>query len=93
MDIIIANSNKPLRLSIKFGFVIAALALLFAAYSVFRYFMHGIPVTGWTSLFVSIWFLSGLLFAQLGVLGMYIGKVFNETKQRPLYVVDKTVNM
>jgi dolichol-phosphate mannosyltransferase len=93
MDIIIANSNKPLRLSIKFGFVIAALALLFAAYSVLRYFMHGIPVTGWTSLFVSIWFLSGPLFAQLGVLGMYIGKVFNETKQRPLYVVDKTVNM
>ena len=45
------------------------------------------PVTGWTSMMVSLWMLGGILLANLGILGLYLGRVFNEVKNRPLYVI------
>ena len=86
---IIAHSNKPLRLSIKFGFLMTFFSLLYAIWLVIKYFFFGVPVEGWTSVMVSIYLIGGLLFANMGILGLYIGKVFNETKQRPLYVIDE----
>jgi len=90
IDNIVAQSNKPLRLSIKFGFFIALFSILFAFYLILRYFFTGIPVEGWTSVMVSIYFIGGLLFANMGILGLYIGKIFDETKQRPLYIIKET---
>ncbi|WP_457594091.1 glycosyltransferase family 2 protein [Hydrogenimonas sp.] len=87
---IIAHSNKPLRLSIEFGFLMTFFSFLYAAWLIIRYFAYGIPVQGWTSVMVSIYFIGGLLFANMGILGLYIGKIFNETKQRPLYIIDET---
>ena len=87
---IVAHSNKPLRLSIEFGFLMTFSSLLYAIWLVFKYFFYGVPVAGWTSVMVSIYFIGGLLFANLGVLGLYIGKIFNETKNRPLYVIAET---
>lgn len=84
---IIAQSNKPLKVSIKFGFTMALLSLLYACYRVAQYFLFGVQVEGWTSVIVSIYFIGGLLFANLGILGLYIGKIFDETKSRPLFVV------
>lgn len=84
---IIAQSNKPLKISIKFGFTMAFLSLVYALFITARYFLHDIAVPGWTSVIVSIYFIGGLIFANLGILGLYIGKVFDETKSRPLYVV------
>jgi dolichol-phosphate mannosyltransferase len=55
--------------------------------------MQGTPVEGWTSVMVSIYFIGGLLFANMGMLGLYIGKIFNETKDRPIYIIDKTINI
>jgi len=57
-----------------------------------RYFTRGIGVEGWTSVIVSIYFIGGLLLANLGVIGLYLGKVFHEVKDRPLFVVKETVN-
>jgi dolichol-phosphate mannosyltransferase len=57
-----------------------------------RYLMHGIGVTGWTSMIVAIFFIGGLILANLGVVGLYLGKVFNEVKERPLYLVKETLN-
>jgi dolichol-phosphate mannosyltransferase len=54
---------------------------------VIRYLLWSYTVPGWTSVIVSIYFVGGLLFANLGILGLYIGKVFDETKGRLLYVV------
>lgn len=88
--IIVSQSNKPLRLSISFGFFMAVSSLLYAVYLVGRYFIWGVSVEGWTSVIVSIYFVGGLLFANLGILGLYLGKVFDETKSRPLYVVRET---
>jgi hypothetical protein len=48
--------------------------------------MFDIPL-GWTSIMVAIFFLSGLVFANLGLLGLYIGRIFDEAKERPLYVI------
>lgn len=93
IDSIISQSNRPLRLSIKFGFLISFLSLLYSFFLVIRYFITGIPVDGWTSIMVSIWFLGGALFANFGLIGLYIGKMFDETKKRPLYIVKEYVNI
>lgn len=93
VDSIISQSNKPLRLSIKFGFLLAFLSVSYSLYLMMRYFVYGTPVEGWTSVIVSIYFIGGLLFANMGILGLYIGKVFDQTKNRPLYIIGQTVNI
>ncbi|MDD5157869.1 glycosyltransferase family 2 protein [Sulfurimonas sp.] len=90
IDSIVSQSNKPLKLSIKFGFIVAFFSLLYASWLILRYFMFSIPVEGWTSVMVSIYFIAGLLFANMGILGLYIGKIFDETKNRPIYIVQET---
>ena len=89
---IIAQSNKPLRLFIVAGFTMAASSLLYAGYLVYRYYTHGIAIEGWTSVIVSLYLIGGLLFANLGILGLYVGKIFDETKARPLYVIRDQIN-
>ena len=90
IDSVVAQSNKPLKLSIKFGFLMALFSLLYAGWLLIRYFLFSIPVEGWTSMMVSFYFIGGLLFANMGFLGLYIGKIFDETKNRSLYVVSET---
>jgi len=91
--VVVSQSERPLRISITFGFVIALFAFLYGSYQILRYFFWGYPVPGWTSLIVSSYFLGGLLFVALGILGLYIGRIFEETKHRPLYVVKDTLNV
>ncbi|RSL34767.1 glycosyltransferase [Salibacterium salarium] len=91
IDGIVSQSNKPLRLSIKFGFLLSFGALIYGLYLMYQYFFMFEPLPGWTSLMVSIYFVGGLIFANLGVLGLYMGKVFNEVKDRPLYIVQESV--
>src|SRR5699024_687012 len=86
-DTIIAQSNKPLRLSIQVGFMISLVSFLYGVYLFIRYFFLDETVQGWTSVMVSIYFISGLILSNFGILGIYIGKIFNETKGRPLYLV------
>ena len=92
-DSIIARSNKPLRISVRFGFLISFVALCFIVYLAIRYFLSGITVEGWTSVMVSIWFIGGLLFMNMGVVGLYVGKTFDEAKGRPLYVVQDAIGI
>ena len=92
-ETIIAYSDKPLRLSIRIGFVISALAFAYGSYIVYQGLVYGTTVLGWSSLIVSIYFLGGIIISILGILGVYLGKTFDETKQRPLYIIaNKTVN-
>ena len=92
-NIIVSHSNKPLWLSIAVGGVFSALSGCYGSWLVLRYFYRQIPVQGWTSLMVSIYFLAGLLLMQLGLIGLYIGKIFDEAKNRPVYIVDETLNL
>lgn len=92
-DVLISQSNKPLRFSIQFGFLISFVSLMYGIYLFVRYFFLDVPVQGWTSVMVSIYFISGLIFFNFGIIGLYIGKIFNEVKARPLYLIqEKTDN-
>jgi polyisoprenyl-phosphate glycosyltransferase len=93
IESVTSQSNKPLILSIRAGFLMSGSALLVGLYFILRYLMHGIGVTGWTSMIVAIFFIGGLILANLGVVGLYLGKVFNEVKERPLYLVKETLNV
>jgi dolichol-phosphate mannosyltransferase len=86
-DAIIAYSNKPLRLAVGLGMTISAASFAFGSYIIFRKITHGIPVAGWPSLIVSIYFMGGLTLTLLGVIGLYLGEAFDEMKRRPLYIV------
>ncbi len=93
VDLIIAHSNKPLKLSINLGFFISLFSVLYACWLVIRYLIYAIPVPGWTSLMVAMFFMFGLMFALLGIVGLYVGKVFDETKHRPLYFIADALNL
>lgn len=86
-DSITAFSNRPLMLIFYVGCTISFLAGSYIAGLVVAKFMYGIAVDGWTSLIVSVWFLGGLTILFLGVIGIYLSKVFVETKRRPLSIV------
>jgi glycosyltransferase involved in cell wall biosynthesis len=88
----ISYSDKPLRYVVKMGLAISLLSFLAGMITLIRYFRKEILVSGYTSLILSIWFLSGLILFTLGVVGMYVGKTFEETKGRPLFVIEKTIN-
>lgn len=89
LDISLAFSDKPLRMTVKLGAVLAFSAFLFGIVTLFRFFAGKITETGYTSLILSIWFLSGLIIFILGVIGLYLGKVFDGIKNRPLYIIEK----
>ncbi|WP_271809504.1 glycosyltransferase family 2 protein [Clostridium beijerinckii] len=91
-EIITSQSNKPLRLSVAVGAVMAAASFIFSIYRIVYYFVTGVSVTGWTSMIVSIYLVGGLILMNLGVLGIYIGNIFNESKGRPLYVIKECLN-
>jgi glycosyltransferase involved in cell wall biosynthesis len=93
MSNVIAYSNKPLTFSIYVGLIISCFSFVFGIYLICRYLIRGVPVAGWSSLMVSLYFISGLLFANIGLLGLYMGKVFDEVKKRPLYVVREEINL
>ena len=86
-EAIIAYSDKPLRLSIKLGFSLASLAFLYGIYIIYFALVHGAAVSGWSSLIASLYFIGGIIIAILGILGIYLGKTFDESKKRPLYIV------
>lgn len=91
-DIIIAYSDKPLRLSVKLGFMMSLTSFCIGGVIIYRKMVYGSPVEGWASMIVSLYFLAGLIIAVLGILGVYLGKTFDETKKRPLYIISKTTN-
>ena len=88
LDVLLANSDKPLRLTVKLGLLLSGGAFLFVPITLIRYWTGQIYQPGYTSLIISIWFFSGLLLSVLGMVGLYIGKTFEQVKNRPLYVVD-----
>ena len=91
-DITIANSNKPLKLAVQFGFMLAFAAFALAVYNLVAFFTGIISVPGFTTTIFSIWFVGGLLMAMLGVVGLYVGKIFEQVKGRPLFVIAEKLN-
>ncbi len=85
-DGITSFSIKPIRFVLSIGVVIFILSLFVLLYSVIRKFT-GNTVSGWTFIVCSIWIVGGIEMFTLGIIGEYIGKIYNETKKRPRYII------
>ena len=85
-DGITSFSVKPLRLICTLGFVILFISIIIMVYSLVRK-LTGNTIDGWTFLNISIWFIGGLQMISLGIIGEYVGKMYNETKARPRFIV------
>jgi glycosyltransferase involved in cell wall biosynthesis len=92
VDIILAFSERPLKFAIGIGLLVSTLSILGAVWLFFGSLTRGYTVSGWSSLIVSLFFFSGVILIVLGILGIYLGKVFQEVKRRPLYVVSEWEN-
>ena len=92
-DVIVSNSNKPLRMAIGLGFGMSVLAFLLALYNVIAKCVGIIIVPGYTTTVFSIWFVGGLLLFVMGILGLYIGKIFDQVKGRQLFIVRDKLNL
>lgn len=91
-NLMLAYSNKPLRLFTAGGFVVVAIAFVISLYYLILHLSGKIVVSGFTSLILSVWFIGGILMMQIGIVGVYLGRVFNQTKGRPCFVVSDTIN-
>lgn len=87
-----SHSDKLLRLSVYGGFILSVITLLVSIAIIILYFVKGFQ-PGWPSLFIAILFSTGIILLSIGITGIYIGKIFEQTKNRPLYIVEKITNL
>jgi dolichol-phosphate mannosyltransferase len=92
MNLVLNFTDKPLRLLFAFGLFISFVSFCIGLFLVFDFYYRHKPVSGWTSLIVTIFFISGILFSGLGLIGLYIGKIFKQVKSRPLFIVKSRLN-
>lgn len=92
-NIILINTNKPLRIMVYWGFFMSLLSVFFALYNICAFYFGYTDLPGFTTTVFSIWFVGGMLMMQMGITGLYIGKIFDKTKGRPIYVVMDTKNV
>ncbi|NBH81536.1 glycosyltransferase [bacterium C-53] len=91
MDIILSQSDKILKLIVGMGMLVSGLAFLTVILLIIQYFTMDIE-PGWTSIVATTCLIGGLLMTAVGCVGIYVGNIFMQTKQRPLYVVRETIN-
>lgn len=82
-------SQAPLMGIFYLGLIISTLAALYAGYLVFRWAFLVKPLSGWTSVMASIWLLGGMIISFIGVVGIYLSKIYSESKQRPYTIIRK----
>ena len=90
-DGILSFSTKPLQMSVGVGMISAVIALMGIAYALFLRVFTSTWVEGWTALMIAVLFIGGVQLVCIGILGEYIGRIYNEIKNRPLYVVQEYV--
>jgi len=86
-DGITAFSNLPLRLATYLGFIVSLVSFFFILYTLYQKYINNNVVQGWSSLMVSILFIGGVQLICLGIIGEYLGRIMDNVKQRPLYIV------
>ena len=84
---VISFSDVPLRLAGYFGLVVSGVSFVLGIYMLIRWFVWGIPVPGYTSIIVSIFFLGGVILIVLWVIGLYVSRIHVQVKKRPIYVI------
>lgn len=92
IDGITSFTTAPLRISTYAGVVVSLLAFIYLVYLVIRTALTGVDLAGYPSMMAVILFLGGVQLLSLGIIGEYVGRIFNETKQRPLYLIEEYHN-
>ena len=92
VNIIISYSNKPLKFMIFTGLSFSFISILFIIYNIYLKYTNQITELGYTSIISSIWLLSGIILVSSGILGIYIGKIYDGIKNRPLYIISDFTN-
>jgi len=90
---IVSFSRRPLQLAFYMGIVTAFGSLLLAGFTLLNFIVYGAAVPGWTTLAILVPLLSGVQLVFLGIMGEYIGAIFEESKARPHYLVDRRINL
>jgi dolichol-phosphate mannosyltransferase len=93
LDIVLSSSDKPLRLVAFLGLIVSAIALGMTVYSIVRYAHGDITVAGYTSIIASMWLLAGVILFSVGILGLYVGRIFESVKFRPTFIVRERLNL
>jgi dolichol-phosphate mannosyltransferase len=91
LDGITSFSNAPIRIVTSLGFVLVAFCACVLAWTIYVRLFTDDAVAGWTSLLAVVLLLGGMQFVALGIIGQYVARIFEEAKQRPLYLVSETV--
>ena len=87
---ITSSSAKPLYFSIYLGLFFAFLAFVYGCYAIYIAIFTDAAITGWTSLIASVLFIGGIQMILIGIVGIYLGKLFVQSKQRPTYLIKNT---
>lgn len=88
----VAFSTKPLHLIIYFGTIVSVLSMVMALVLIANYVCGSTIVNGWMTLFVSIWLIAGLMMMTMGIVAVYIGSIFEQTKNRPVTIISEILN-
>ena len=93
VDALVSFSAIPLHVAIYVGFVLAGLGFCYALYALYARLVTGDVLPGWTSLIILVSVVGGIQLILMGVIGIYLGKIYEEVKQRPLYLVSARVGL
>lgn len=91
-DIILSFSDRPLKFAVNFGLFISLISFLILIWIFLRVIFGGFTVVGWASLMASLFLIGGIVIFILGIIGVYISKVFGEVKRRPLFIIETKIN-
>lgn len=92
ISVILSHSNKPLYFAIKFGMIISAAAFIYILVLAILKITGYDFLEGWTSILASVYIMGGLILSAIGIVGIYIGNIYNEVKDRPIYAVAERLN-
>jgi len=93
IDAILSTSDKPLKLTVKFGFIISVFSFILALYNIIAKLTGIIQLVGYTTTVFSIWFVGGIILFVLGIVGLYIERIFDQVKGRQLFIVKDEINI
>ena len=89
----VSFSTKSLRLIVYFGTLVTLAAIVGAVVLVIKTIIMDETVSGWATLFVSMWFIAGIMIMVMGIIAVYVGSIFDEVKHRPSYLISETINI
>jgi glycosyltransferase involved in cell wall biosynthesis len=91
LDGIASFSIVPLRVITFIGFIIFILSFMIILWILFEKFFLGTTIQGWSSVMISIYFMGGIQVMSIGIIGEYIGRVFQQSKGRPRYIIEREI--